>query len=153
MFIYYVHACYYVYLFSIINVSWILRSRKYFVQIMKLNNFQGDLTDISAKEEPLVRCTCYIKHRTDQYVQPVQNGPLEESTTQMMHGQMHRIQCLSFGRNIGQLTPKIMYFHYLKKCFLDRSIQKIVSLILKKEALIGFQCIRTDLYTVLSAIM
>ena len=34
-------------------------------------------------------------------------------------------QLLFFGRNIGQLTPNIIYFHYLKKRFLDQSIQKI----------------------------
>ena len=44
-------------------------------------------------------------------------------------------QWLFFGRNIGQLTPKNIYFHYRRKCFLDQSIQKIFYLILKKEAL------------------
>ena len=43
-------------------------------------------------------------------------------------------QWLFFGRNIGQLTPKIVYFHYLRKCFLDQSIQKKVYLILKKKS-------------------
>ena len=33
-------------------------------------------------------------------------------------------QCFLFSRIIGQLTPKNIYFHYLKKCFLDQSIQK-----------------------------
>ena len=45
-------------------------------------------------------------------------------------------QCLFFGRNIGQLTPKIIYFHHLRKYFLRQSIQKTFYLILKKEALI-----------------
>ena len=44
-------------------------------------------------------------------------------------------QCFFFSRNIGELTPKNFYFHYLKKSFLDESIQKILDLILKKEAL------------------
>ena len=44
-------------------------------------------------------------------------------------------QWLLFSRNIGYLTLKIIYLHYLKKSFLDQSIQKIVYLILKKEAL------------------
>ena len=34
------------------------------------------------------------------------------------------LQCFLFSRNTGQLTPKIIYFHYLKKPFLDQSIQK-----------------------------
>ena len=47
-----------------------------------------------------------------------------------------RSQWLFFGRNIGLLTLKVIYFHYLKIYFLDQSIQKICYLILKKEALI-----------------
>ena len=46
-------------------------------------------------------------------------------------------QWLFFGRNIGQLTPKIIYFHYLRKFFLDQSIQQIFYLILKTEALMS----------------
>ena len=38
-------------------------------------------------------------------------------------------------RNVGWLPPKNGYFHYLKKSFLDQSIQKIANLILQKEAL------------------
>ena len=33
-------------------------------------------------------------------------------------------QCYFFSRNIGQVTPKTIYFHNLQKSFLDRSIQK-----------------------------
>ena len=44
-------------------------------------------------------------------------------------------QCFFFSRNIGQLTLKTIYFYYLKKLFLDQSIQKSFYLILKKEAL------------------
>ena len=44
-------------------------------------------------------------------------------------------QCFFFSRNIGQLTPKIIYFHYVIKYFLDQSIQKIFNLTLKTEAL------------------
>ena len=40
-----------------------------------------------------------------------------------------------FSRNIGQVTPKMIYFYYLKKQFLAQSIQKIFYLILKKDAL------------------
>ena len=49
-------------------------------------------------------------------------------------------QCFLFSRNIGSVTPNIIYFKYLTKTFLDQSIPKIVYLILKKEALfqIGF---------------
>ena len=50
---------------------------------------------------------------------------------------LYRTQWLFFGRNYGQLTPEIIYFHYLRKCFLDQSIWKIFYLILKKEALTG----------------
>ena len=42
-----------------------------------------------------------------------------------------------FSRNIGEVTLKIIYFHYPKKYFLDQSIQKWVYLILKTEALIA----------------
>ena len=49
-------------------------------------------------------------------------------------GSHTQLQCFLFSRIIGQLTPKIIYFYYLKKYFLDQSIQKIFYLILKKEA-------------------
>ena len=74
--------------------------------------------------------------------------PQFASTRVSMFPQRENGQWLFFGRNIGQLTPKIIYFHYLRKCFLDQSIQKIVYLILKKEALscthseLGSVCIR-----------
>ena len=35
-----------------------------------------------------------------------------------------RRQCFFFSRNIGQVTPKIIYFHYLIKYFPDQSIPK-----------------------------
>ena len=44
-------------------------------------------------------------------------------------------QCFLFSRNIGQDTPKINYFHYLKKYFLDQSIQTTFCLILKTATL------------------
>ena len=46
-----------------------------------------------------------------------------------------RNQYFFFSRNIGYVTPKIMYFYYLKKYLLDQSVQKIIYLILKTEAL------------------
>ena len=46
------------------------------------------------------------------------------------------LQCFPLSRIIGKVAPKIYYFRYLKKYFLDQSIQKIVYLILKKEALV-----------------
>ena len=42
-----------------------------------------------------------------------------------------------FSQNIGLLTPKIIYFYYLNKYFLDQSIQKIFHLNLKTEALLA----------------
>ena len=45
-------------------------------------------------------------------------------------------QWFFFSRNVGLLNLKIICFHYLKKSFLDQSIQKIFYFILKKEALI-----------------
>ena len=44
-------------------------------------------------------------------------------------------QCILFSRFIGELTLKIIYLYYLKKYFMDQSIQKMFYLILKKEAL------------------
>ena len=43
-------------------------------------------------------------------------------------------QCFFFSRNIDWVTPKIIYFYYLKKSFMDQSIQKILHLFLKTEA-------------------
>ena len=45
-------------------------------------------------------------------------------------------QCFFFSRNIGKVTPKIIYIHYLSKYFPDQSVQKTFYLILKKEALV-----------------
>ena len=45
-------------------------------------------------------------------------------------------QCFFISRNIGQVTPKNIYFYYLENYFLNQSIQKIFNLILKTEALV-----------------
>ena len=45
------------------------------------------------------------------------------------------IQCFFFSRSIRQFTPKKYVFLYLEKYFRDQSIQKILHLILKTEAL------------------
>ena len=44
-------------------------------------------------------------------------------------------QYFIFSRNIGRVTPKIIYFHYLIK-ILDQSIQNILDWILKTETLL-----------------
>ena len=43
---------------------------------------------------------------------------------------------LLFIRNIGFVTPKIIYFHDVKKYFLDQSIQAIICLNMNTEALL-----------------
>ena len=43
-------------------------------------------------------------------------------------------QCFFSSRNIGQVSPKIMYFHYLQKYFPDQSIWKTFYLILEKRS-------------------
>ena len=48
----------------------------------------------------------------------------------------HCDQCFLLSRNIGKVNPTIIYFHYVKKYFLNQSIQNITYLILKKDALI-----------------
>ena len=53
-----------------------------------------------------------------------------------MSGLMMLIAVVLFSRNIGQVTPEIINFHYLKKTNLDHSIQKTFYLILKREALV-----------------
>ena len=37
---------------------------------------------------------------------------------------------------LTNVTPKIVYFHYLEKTLLDQSVKKIFNLILKTEALL-----------------
>ena len=73
---------------------------------MKIHIFRGDLTDVSAIREALPAGGARARH-----------------------------QCFFYGRNTGQVTPKIMYFNYLKTYRPDQSIQKIVCLFLKTEAL------------------
>ena len=46
-------------------------------------------------------------------------------------------QCCFLSQNIGWLTPKIIYFHYLQKSFLEQSIQLLFYFILKTEALVS----------------
>ena len=41
-------------------ILWILWSRKYIFLIIKINNFRGDLTDISAKKESLVTISAFV---------------------------------------------------------------------------------------------
>ena len=68
------------------------------ISLTKINNFQGDVTDVSAltkSHDMISSCSC-----------------------------MHCDQCLFCSRNIAQVTPKIIYFHYLIKFFPDQSIQK-----------------------------
>ena len=50
-------------------------------------------------------------------------------------------QWLFFRRNIGQVTPKITYFHSLERFFLNQRIQETFNLLLKTEALVfaGYQ--------------
>ena len=43
---------------------------------------------------------------------------------------------MCFNRNIGQVKPKIIYFYYQQKYFLDQSVEKIVYFILKTEAFV-----------------
>ena len=57
---------------------------------------------------------------------------LNDNTSQ--HGTAQH-QCFFFSRYIGYVTPKLMYFHYLKQYFLAQNIQIIFYLILKTEAL------------------
>ena len=45
-------------------------------------------------------------------------------------------QSFFYSGNIGRSLQKINYFHYLRTCFLDESIQKIVNTLLKTEALV-----------------
>ena len=66
-----------------------------------MNDFRGDLTDISAEKG--LRAT--------------RHEPRVDLTEEWQ-------QCFIFSRNIGKVTPKKIYFHYLNKYFLDQSIQK-----------------------------
>ena len=47
-------------------------------------------------------------------------------------------QCFFFGRKFGQVTPKNIYFHYLKTKIPDQSIQKITLFYFEKKST-GFQ--------------
>ena len=51
--------------------------------------------------------------------------------------EISRMQCFYFSRNIGQVTPKIIYFYYLKIIFWIQVSKKTFHLILKTEALVA----------------
>ena len=57
---------------------------------------------------------------------------LSDTSVQRYHWS-HRCR---FSRNIGLVTPKIIYFYYQKIYFQDKSIQKKIYLILKKTSLV-----------------
>ena len=58
-----------------------------------------------------------------------------KSSWACLFAEIHARMCSFFKPNIGQFTPKIVYFHYLKKCFLAQSFLNTFYLILKTEAL------------------
>ena len=66
-------------------------------------------------------------------IQPLQQPTF---TQRLILSRCARQHCFFFSRNIGYVTLKIIYFHYLKKYLLDLSIQKKSNLILKTEALL-----------------
>ena len=55
-----------------------------------------------------------------------------------------QMQWCFFGQNSGEVTPKNIYFHYLKISFLNQSVQKVFDSILKTEALI--KCIFKQMF-------
>ena len=81
------------------------------------NTFLGDLTNTSEGSE--FHSLASLKNR--QHFNPKQGG---------------RCQYFFLRRNIGEVTPKVVFFHYLTKYFPDQSIQNTFHLILKTEALV-----------------
>ena len=99
---------------------------------MKINNFQGDVSDISAKKEPVTVLTFFQGPDGEQPARSksVFNHEIllnaltalkfqtrELATRASLCGmvfQQHERQCCFFSRNTGLVTPKIIYFHYLK---------------------------------------
>ena len=67
----------------------------------------------------------------------LQNDNCQQGHSRLLRNRWWSKQCFFFSRNVGQVTPKIIYFHYLIKYFPDQSIQKTFYLILRKEALIA----------------
>ena len=63
-------------------------------------------------------------------------------------------QWFCFSRNIGIVTQEIIYLYYLKKHFLDQSIQKILHINLKIEALvlINVLCVMQRLFQALCSV-
>ena len=64
-----------------------------------------------------------------------------KTTSRRVNKRMHQLrnitdayQCFFFSRSIGYVTPKIIHFHYLKKYFLDQSIQYIFLFIFENRS-------------------
>ena len=74
-------------------------------------------------------CLLFFSKRSGHHFQRLKHSSSDEPRC--------RKQCFCFSRNIGQIIPKFMYFHYLLKHFLDQSIQKMLYSILKIEVLDG----------------
>ena len=62
--------------------------------------------------------------------------PSRCSTHPALHSATQRSSVLLFSRNVGAVTPTIVYFHHLKKYVLDQSIQNMFYSILKTEAMV-----------------
>ena len=82
---------------SKLNVDWILWSWMYTFDTTKVHSFWGDFLDAPANS--INWCSSHLH---------VLN--------------MHPFQWFLFSRSISYVTPKIIYFHYLVKYFLDQSI-------------------------------
>ena len=74
---------------------------------MKKINFWGELTDISVKKEALSTA------RTSSSYFPRCEPLAKWADVRMFWTRT----CLFFSRSIDQVTPKVVYFHYLKKAF------------------------------------
>ena len=84
----------------------------------------------------------FNKNRT-RWLGLVENGYEYDSTTNVRqeHAQVRTSakQCFFFSRNIGQVTPKVIYFYYLEIKFWIK-VSKNVLFILKTEALVLSPC-------------
>ena len=95
--------------------------------LLKMNSFLGNLPNVWAKAKPHVQCHMH--------------------SSQIANIGTH--QCFFFSRKISSVTPKVViHFHYLKKYFLDQSIQKNIPFHCKTEALVPtiHQCFCSSRY-------
>ena len=96
---------------------------QYCTHVVAVQEEEGFLLHVNrTKDWRFISLTSVAKNSTEVHLM---SAELPHSSPVLIAArQPGELQCFLFSRILGYLTPKIIYFYYLKKYFLDQSIQK-----------------------------